>query len=120
MSKHTPGPWKREHSGYANAPFVVFTGEVPPKWNSRYPLTGVNWIAEIRCDESEQHEEHCANVHLIAAAPVLLKALEELLPYLPDRNDALNYAATNEGRVGDIHVAVSRACDAIRSAKGER
>jgi hypothetical protein len=77
-AKHTPGPWKLEHSGYANAPFVVYTGEISPNWDRRYPLAGVNWIAEIRDDESPRHEEYAHNARLIAAAPELLETLKAI------------------------------------------
>lgn len=35
----------------------------------------------------------------------LLKAIDDLMPYLPDRNDALNYAATNDGQASQFQVA---------------
>lgn len=117
---HTPGPWKLSHSGYANAPFVLYVGELDPNYDRRYPLQGVDWIAEIRDDESPDHSRFESNARLMVAAPELLEALEELLPYLPDRNDALNYAATNDGRVGTIHLAVSKAYAVIQKARGGR
>lgn len=61
----------------------------------------------------------CKEFAMLDAGVDIYEALKALLPYLPDRNDALNYAATNDGRVGNIHVAVQRAYDAIRKAKGE-
>jgi hypothetical protein len=42
---------------------------------------------------------------LVQAYHGVLVAAEKLLPYLPDRNDALNYAATNEGRASSYQVA---------------
>src|SRR5438309_1780700 len=47
----------------------------------------------------------------------LFQALEAVLPYLPDANDAKDYAATNEGRAGSIHVASIRAREVIHRAK---
>jgi hypothetical protein len=114
-TKHTPGPWKCEHSGYANAPFVVFTGEVPPKWNRRYPLSGVNWIAEVKCDESEHHEEHRANAHLIEAAPALLESLESLLAYLRAFWPMEPLFSTHDDRQA---MEIADAEVAIRKAKG--
>src|SRR5258708_39654055 len=44
----------------------------------------------------------------------LREVLTDCLQYLPDRNDALNYAATNDGRVGELHLAVARARAILR------
>ena len=38
----------------------------------------------------------------------MFEALKALLPYLPDRNDALDYAATNDGRASSFQVAALR------------
>ena len=77
---HTQGPWRIAHSGYANTPFVVYVGSKEPQFanRNRYPLQGVNWIAEVNHDESEQHREQIANVQLIASAPMLLAELESI------------------------------------------
>lgn len=79
---HTPGTWKLSHSGNANAPFVVFTGERAPRYDLQYPLVGCLWIAEVRHDESEQHEEQIANARLIAAAPELLDVADNAMSLL--------------------------------------
>jgi hypothetical protein len=42
---------------------------------------------------------------LAEAQTDLLAAIETVLPYLPDRNDAKDYAATNEGRASSFQVA---------------
>lgn len=54
----------------------------------------------IRCGQPER------DAQIIAQAQTeLLAAIEALLPYLPDRNDAKDYAATNEGRASSFQVA---------------
>jgi hypothetical protein len=94
-AKHTPGTWKSAHSGYANAPTVIYVGEIDPKWNRRYPLTNVNWIAEVRDDESEQHKEYEANARLFLAAPDLLAALKSLVAYAREHGGPNDYVALN-------------------------
>ena len=77
---------------------------------------GVSWIAEVKCDESEQHEEHCANARLIAAAPALLKSLESLLAYLREFWPCEPLFSTYDDRQA-MEIADAEA--AIRKAKGE-
>jgi hypothetical protein len=77
--KPTPGEWKVAHSGYANTPFVIYAGDRAPNFESKFPLSGVNVIAEVFQDESPSHLEQAANVRLILAAPKLLDALESLV-----------------------------------------
>jgi hypothetical protein len=76
--KHTPGPWFLSHSGYANAPFVIWAGTRRPDYHSKFPLSGVNAIAEIFHDESPAYEQQEANARLIAAAPDMLDTLEAI------------------------------------------
>lgn len=104
---HTAGPWFVSHSGYANAPFVIFAGSRSPNYTSEFPLSGVNAIAEIFHDESPAHEEQAANARLMGAAPDLLEALETLL-------DVSDFATNS--KIGEIHLHVMAA---IRKAKGE-
>lgn len=94
MSKHTPGPWEIEehyHFGY--------------RWISgpeHSQLAQVVW-----CMEYEDRSLGCeANAHLIAAAPELLEALENLLK-------------VHEGEGGTQHHAGDMARTAIAKAKGE-
>jgi hypothetical protein len=54
---------------------VIFVGDIDPDWDRRYPLTGVDWIAEVKCDESEQHQEQVSNARLMLAAPRMLALL---------------------------------------------
>lgn len=80
MSGHTPGPWKvvRHHHVH---------GEL---WLSVNAATrsdgGYQWIAEIRHLTTGEAEQ-LANAHLIAAAPAMLEALEEITELLSAARD---------------------------------
>lgn len=65
MSKHTPGPWFYAESE-VGTPFV--------------DSESVGDLSAVALPLDEQK----ANAHLIAAAPDLLEALEDLLPWLED------------------------------------
>lgn len=75
VENHTPGPWAVSNSGFANAPFVIYTGTVKPDYRSKFPLGGVNAIAEVFCDESPDLPQHFANAKLIACSPDMLRLL---------------------------------------------
>jgi hypothetical protein len=56
--------------------------------------------APIPCGQPER------DARILAEAQTeLLAAIETVLPYLPDRNDAKDYAATNDGRASSFQVA---------------
>jgi hypothetical protein len=86
----------------------IFAGDRAPNFATRFPLSGVNAIAEIFHDESEAHEEQAANARLIQAAPELFEALEALL-------DVTRFAIDSKER--EIHL---RAEAALRTARGEK
>ena len=67
MSKHTPGPWKATK-------FNPATGEIDDCY--LYVEPGIS-VIERKVKGRDQHDT--ANARLIAAAPDLLEALEELL-----------------------------------------
>jgi hypothetical protein len=77
------------------------------------------------CHTREEHFGHdcsrvncrCKQFAVIDYAPALLVILEELLPYLPDTNDAKDYAATNEGRASSFQVAAIRARELVHRIK---
>lgn len=86
MSKHSPGPWKVWHSGFTGAPFVLYAGAVEPHLDDKGHLVcapgsyigSVN-IDRMRCDGLHGViEEGHANARLLAAAPDLLAALEDM------------------------------------------
>lgn len=71
MSKHTPGPWTLIHGGYiATKPTAAHSAKFPK--NVRVNVGHVCAFAESTDGENE------ANARLIAAAPDLLAALEDL------------------------------------------
>jgi hypothetical protein len=59
----------------------------------------------------------CKQFVLIDLAVELFDSLEAVLPYLPDQNDAKNYAAGNEGRASSFQVAAIRARKLVWRAK---
>jgi hypothetical protein len=65
MSKHTPGPWSSYESKYKNLLIVRDAGD-----HEVYVATVEQGAADEECE---------ANANLIAAAPELLEALEELV-----------------------------------------
>jgi hypothetical protein len=69
----TPAPWKVAHSGYANSPFVIYSGDKTPDFSRRFPLSGIHAIAEIFHDEGPDHEQQKADAALISQAPALAR-----------------------------------------------
>jgi len=86
---HTKGPWKAVNDTLVRGPH----GEAiaATKWTGQYPVC----------------TEHEANTRLIAAAPELLEALEGLLYFVDDTDEA------------DDWPAVIQAKQALRKVKGE-
>jgi len=89
--QHTPGPWKIRTSGSVGTNLMMVA--------SVYPM------------ESEAPEENAANANLIAAAPCLLAALQELAEDIADRFD-MDSPSTNPGMksaVAQARAAIARA-----------
>jgi hypothetical protein len=96
MSKHTPGPWK----GFSPGPYIVAaTGK------RVIAYCGVSEIGNIDMDEN------FANIRLIAAAPEMLEALEDV------ESKIVDYEAKRINWRPDDFLFRVRA--AIRKAKGE-
>jgi hypothetical protein len=68
MSKHTPGPWTSGHHG--NVALWVGPSHLA------HPVALVPWDSH-----AEARDEARDNARLIAAAPDLLEALKEILPW---------------------------------------
>lgn len=88
-TKPTAPPWNVAHSGYANTPFVIYSGDKKPNFASRFPLSGVHAIAEVFHDEGPDHEEQRANATLLAAAPDLLEAVRFVKEFFANLEDGL-------------------------------
>ena len=65
-AKYTPGPWRVDHHFYCHS----------------HVLSGDKILFQTQCENSGVSEESKANVHLIAAAPELLQALNKAIAYL--------------------------------------
>lgn len=94
QTKHTPGPWSSDWQ------FIVANDP-----NGVHPDI---YIAEISESDDEgrvaSDEQQQANARLIAAAPELLKALEDALAYMVDYKKC-----QNEGLLNDMRAAIAKA-----------
>ena len=84
-AKHTPGPWKLSHGGLpGDSGFSIVSNNAEAQ---DVKVTAECWPCTIVSEEHRQ--ELFANARLIAAAPELLEALQELLrsyrDFLPER-----------------------------------
>lgn len=86
MSKHTAGPWRIAHEGHDINIYPVSTEPSPAGTGAAIPIA------------SDVREE---DMYLIAAAPDLLAALENLLA----ETDELNYPE----RVAEAQAAIEKA-----------
>lgn len=94
MSKHTPGPWWLDDDGF------IASGN-----GDTYET-----IADPHCSDLDIDERE-ANARLIAAAPELLEALEELVEQCETAQGLSDY---NYGKFDLVH-----ALKAISKARGE-
>ena len=99
-SKHTPGPWKArfEEAYYVTGPDL---GRVAMMMN----LKGAYGLGGRRTGE-----ESAANCRLIAAAPALYEALQDMLLWLDDGNRILSDSCAAD---------VAKARAALALARGE-
>lgn len=93
MSKFTPGPWAHTNG-------IIFVGEPENVPDSQIRI--FKGIAEMRaCSDV------VANTALIAAAPEVYQALEELFFVVPKGNSEL------------VDVKLNKALNALKKARGE-
>lgn len=115
-AKHTPGPWKA---------FNTFGQDIYPEYDSEAMLH----IAEL-CPEGTEngdcsitYEEAKANAHLIAAAPEMLKALEQsTLTLVLLKNQVVTSCKKDprwEGMDEEIQKYIDANRNAIALARGE-
>lgn len=71
MSKHTPGPWKI-WDGWGSRKFA------PVVVDCIFEVDG-KFVGNCICHVASTNENAVSNAHLIAAAPELLEALEDIL-----------------------------------------
>lgn len=68
-TKHTPGPWKLRRAKYKSEHDFIMTNE---------SQNIAAWSFHDGVKSTKEKSEHIANARLIAAAPDLLKVLQEL------------------------------------------
>ncbi len=90
--KHTPGPWvivDRDDS-------IVVQTESPSK--TKYGASRYACLGGFNRHDPQQYEEAKSNAHLIAAAPDLLAALQEMMEYAGIIEERCDSVATNMAR----------------------
>lgn len=78
--KHTPGPWELFQGGSDYYPGIQADNLSVVVWGEEGENEGI---------QGHTHQEALANATLIAAAPELLQALEELTKYAASLNGAM-------------------------------
>lgn len=110
-TKHTPGPWYAVKSSNNGWEICGVLGDLPERRNMVEFTYASNKPVLLFVEPWHQfpnekwNEMQQANARLIAAAPDLLAALSDLLAI--------------EGIQGDRGVVISKACAAIKKARGE-
>ena len=106
--KHTPGPWQLQdqiHTGteWGRTP-------KPDDWRFGYRIAAKDncHLAQVGHVDARYKESAEANARLIAAAPDLLQALEELVAET-ENNPALNYHALETAGFDMAHAALRKA-----------
>jgi len=104
MSNHTPGPWERrkrmvpiiDQEGFTwDGDYVIWQGDVP--------------LAEVNCCDGIGEQQAGHNASLIAAAPDLLEALQDMYEWHEIQEDPEWHGSPLE----------QRSSKAIAKAKGE-
>ena len=102
-NKHTPGPWQTAGKGYTDATIYDSEGEI---WLATACHDHAGAYSGKPCPGFPTNDQCEANAHLIAAAPDLLLALENVLAICENQPDKLP------------PMVLSRAKDAIAKAVG--
>ena len=101
LTPHTRGPWEihRRENGYA----YLHAPHDPHEWRDFARVV-------VEMDDTGPSNEGAANAHLIAAAPDLLEALEEVVRKFDVAPDA----------VKNVPLGIMKARAAIAKARGEQ
>lgn len=102
-AKHTPGPWRLAGKYKGDHGSFWLETEFPMPVFELVPVVGVP-------------SEHLANARLVAAAPELLEALKETLPFMIDIAKARH--PQFEPTMADDDSAIGKAMRAIAKAEG--
>lgn len=110
-AKHTPGPWQVRgeiKSGAASrAPIDEWCGSVYPQRKDYNYRGEVCFLQSSNCIKGVTSAEAAANAHLIAAAPDLLAACEEVLALMDDHN--VNAPNKWSAAVDQMRAAIAKA-----------
>jgi hypothetical protein len=113
--KHTPGPWKCNPTPYPNGDLDV-NAYNPKEKDPVYQASSLCLVIHHTGNHGDwrdrDREEVLANAHLIAASPLMLKALEAM-----DR--ARRTPMVDDDFPEMLHIADSLMAAALKAAKGE-
>jgi hypothetical protein len=101
MSEHTPGPWK-VFDGWGSSKFAPVVVDCIPDVEGKF-------VGNCICHIASTNADAFANARLIAAAPLMYEALEEIV-----NNVVKNY----EGSMDIYPEAIAVARAALQAAKG--
>ena len=101
-AKYTPGPWTWGEN------YKGLYGSGQDNEVMTYATYEGMWLAYT------EHQE--ANAALIKSAPDLYEALVELLPFLSEERELLDFASLNEGRASPFDTASVKARAALKKA----
>ena len=117
-AKHTPGPWTISKDGRIVAPLIG--AKIWEQQQTKHIATvpfGADALTPVTAGS-----ERAANARLIAAAPELLAALENVLNefvHVPGDTKGNKARTVAAGIIGGPNAALARAREAIAKAKGE-
>lgn len=114
--KHTPGPWEVD-AAYGWIEHSVWPAKAHAQVVAR---NGESMTPVARCQSNARATDNHANARLIAAAPELLAALEEMVCWHAKREAALHAVSGGEGLlpIGLQNAEVQQAMHAIAKATG--
>lgn len=135
MSEHTKEPWTHGYTDGSGAELICSGNNAVAavRWGCGCCMTRPDSAADLNPAERANSARivSCVNAlagikdpsAFVAAHKALVEAAKAIMPHIPTENDMLNYAATNDGRCGQYHLAFNNfrlALTAVAGAEGTK